>query len=195
MNTRRRGRAQKLLDQLDGRSIVMLGMMGCGKSAIGKMLARKLNLDFKDADAEIEEAAGRSVAEIFEDYGEKEFRRLETRVIDRILNEGPALLALGGGAFMGEETRKIVAENGLSIWLKADLDLLLERVSRRPGKRPLLNKGNPKEILSNLLEEREPVYALADIHVMSRGGTKAEMRDAVLKEMENHFVTATEDAN
>ena len=195
MNTRRRGRAQRLLDHLDGRSIVMLGMMGCGKSAIGKMLARKLNLDFKDADSEIEEAAGRSVSEIFEEYGEEEFRRLETRVIERVLNEGPVLLALGGGAFMAEETRSVVGDKGLSVWLKADLELLLERVSRRPGKRPLLNKGNPREILSDLLEIREPVYALADIHVMSRGGTKAEMRDAVLDEIENHFSTATESKN
>ncbi|MEM9277396.1 MAG: shikimate kinase, partial [Pseudomonadota bacterium] len=141
MKQNRRPRTQRLLDKLDGRSIVLLGMMGCGKSAIGKMLAKKLDLEFKDADDEIEEAAGRSVAEIFEEYGEEEFRRLESRVIDRVLEEGPVMLALGGGAFMAEDTRNAIAKKGLSVWIKADLDLLLERVGRRPGKRPLLKTG------------------------------------------------------
>ncbi|MEM7213909.1 MAG: shikimate kinase [Pseudomonadota bacterium] len=193
MKNRRRSAAQKILDELDGRSIVLLGMMGCGKSAIGKMLARKLGLEFKDADAEIEEAAGRSVAEIFEEFGEDEFRRLETRVIDRVLNEGPVLLALGGGAFMSEETRKTVAEKGLSVWIRADIELLLERVGRRPGKRPLLRTGNPREILANLLLKREPVYALADIHVHSKGGTKAEMRDRVMAAIQSRFSDVKED--
>lgn len=192
MKKPRRSRAQKLSDNLDGRSIVLLGMMGCGKSAIGKMLARKLGLPFKDADIEIEEAAGRTVAEIFEEYGEEEFRRLETRVIDRVLNEGPVTLALGGGAFMSEETREAISANGLSVWLKADLELLLERVGRRPGKRPLLKTGNPREILSNLLEIREPVYALADVHVKSRKGTKSEMRDTLLTALEKHFEETAE---
>ena len=159
---------------------MFLGMMGCGKSAIGKMTARRLGLEFKDADAEIEEAAGRSVAEIFADYGEEEFRRLEERVIERVLAEGPVLLALGGGAFMADGTRKVIENNSISIWLKADLEILLKRVLKRPGKRPLLSKGNPKEILRDLLKIREPVYALADLHVTSKGGTKAEMRDHVL---------------
>ncbi len=192
---RRRSRAQRILDNLNGRSIVLLGMMGCGKSAIGKMLARKLGLNFIDADHEIEKAAGRSVAEIFEDYGEEEFRRLETRVIDRVISDGPVLLALGGGAFMAQETRDAIAKNGLSIWLKADLELLLERVSRRPGKRPLLKKGNPREILSNLLMVREPVYALAEVHVMSKAGTKAQMRDTVLQALETHFATLAENTD
>ncbi len=159
---------------------MFLGMMGCGKSAIGKMTSRRLGLEFKDADAEIEEAAGRSVAEIFADYGEEEFRRLEERVIERVLAEGPVLLALGGGAFMAEGTRKVIEKNSISVWLKADLEILLKRVLKRPGKRPLLSKGNPREILKDLLEVREPVYALADLHVTSKGGTKAEMRDHVL---------------
>lgn len=187
---RKRSRSQRLLDQLDGRSLVLLGMMGCGKSAIGKMLARKLGLAFVDADHEIEEAAGRTVAEIFEDYGEEEFRRLETRVIDRVLSDGPVLLALGGGAFMAEDTRSAIAEKGLSIWLKADLDLLLERVSRRPGKRPLLKTGNPRDILINLLKTREPVYALADLHVTSQRLTKSQMRDVVLADLENHLANS-----
>ena len=186
---RRRSRTRRLLDNLDGRSIVLLGMMGCGKSAIGKMLARKLSLEFVDADNEIEQAAGRSVAEIFEEYGEEEFRRLETRVIDRIISEGPVLLALGGGAFMSQDTRTAIAQNGLSVWLKADLEILLERVGRRPGKRPLLKTGDPREILTNLLAVREPVYALAEVHVKSRAGTKAQMRDAVMQAIENHFAT------
>ena len=195
MKNRRRTRTQRLLDNLDGRSIVLLGMMGSGKSAIGKMLARKLGIDFKDADSEIETAAGRSVSEIFEEYGEEEFRRLETRVIDRILNEGPVLLALGGGAFMAKSTRETVAESAISVWIRADLELLLERVGRRPGKRPLLKTGNPRKILSDLLEIREPVYALADIHVTSKGGTKAEMRDKIFATMENYFTQQSEKLN
>ncbi|MEM9332941.1 MAG: shikimate kinase [Pseudomonadota bacterium] len=195
MKNRRRTRAQRLLDDLNGRSIVLLGMMGSGKSAIGKMLARRLDLEFKDADSEIETAAGRSISEIFEEYGEEEFRRLETRVIDRILNEGPVLLALGGGAFMAESTRQAVAKSGLSVWIKADLDLLLERVGRRPGKRPLLKTGDPRKILSDLLKIREPVYALADIHVKSKGGTKAEMRDKIFTTMEHYFARQSGKSN
>ncbi len=144
------------------------------------MTARRLGLEFKDADAEIEQAAGRSVPEIFAEYGEEEFRRLEERVIERVLSEGPVLLALGGGAFMAEGTRNVIAGKSISVWLKADLEILLKRVLKRPGKRPLLSKGNPREILKDLLLVREPVYGLADLHVTSKGGTKAEMRDHVL---------------
>ena len=184
---RKLSRSNRIISALEGRSIVFLGMMGCGKSAIGKMVARRLVLPFKDADAEIELAAGRSVSEIFSDYGEEEFRRLEERVIERLLAEGPLLLALGGGAFMSEATRKIIAENAVSVWLKADIELLLERVGRRPGKRPLLKKGNPRQILEDLLQARNPVYSMAELHVESRSGTKAEMRDVVLNALDEHL--------
>ena len=176
---------------LDGSSLVFLGMMGCGKSAIGKMVATRLRLPFADSDAEIEVAAGRPVKDIFSDYGEEEFRRLEVKVIERLLEEGPKVLALGGGAFMREETRANIDASGLSVWLQADLDLLEKRVARRPGKRPLLAKGNPRQILSNLLAEREPVYSKARLHVPSTNGTKAQTRDVVLEAIETHLKAAT----
>ena len=187
MANRRQSRTNRILSRLNGRSIVFLGMMGCGKSAIGKMVARRLGLEFVDADTEIELAAGRPVSDIFEEYGEEEFRRLEEKVIERVLTDKPVLLALGGGAFMAEPTRKIISKYALSVWLKADLQLLLERVSRRPNKRPLLKKGNPKEILENLLKIREPVYALAELHIESKGGTKSEMRNIVLNALDEHL--------
>ena len=115
MPSRRRSKKARILDRLGDRSIILVGMMGCGKSAIGKMLARKLELEFKDADEEIELAAGRSVADIFKEYGEPEFRRLEERVISRLMTEGPMVLALGGGAFLNDETRGAILEHGLSI--------------------------------------------------------------------------------
>lgn len=187
MVNRRQSRSNRILSQLDGRSIVFLGMMGCGKSAIGKMVARRMDLEFVDADTEIEIAAGRAVSDIFAEYGEEEFRRLEQKVIERVLENGPVLLALGGGAFMAETTREIIAKHGLSVWLKADLDLLLERVGRRPNKRPLLKNGDPKEILTNLLKVREPVYAQAELHIQSQGGTKSDMRDIVMDALDEHL--------
>ena len=187
MVNRRQSRTNRILSQLDGRSLVLIGMMGCGKSAIGKMLARKLGLDFVDADVEIELAAGRAVSDIFAEYGEEEFRRLEEKVIERILENGPVLLALGGGAFMAEPTRKIVSKYGLSIWIKADLELLFERVGRRPNKRPLLKNGDPKEILENLLKVREPVYAKAELHIESKSGTKSDMRNVILNALDEHL--------
>lgn len=184
---RRLSRTNRVLSELEGRSIVFLGMMGCGKSAIGKMVARKLELEFVDADTEIELAAGRSIPDIFEEYGEEEFRRLEMKVIERVLEEKQVLLALGGGAFMSEPTREIIFKHGLSVWLKAELELLLERVGRKPNKRPLLKKGNPKEILQNLLETRNPVYSLAELHVDTKSGTKSEMREVVLNALDEHL--------
>lgn len=189
MPHRRVSRVQRINHRLDGRSVVFLGMMGCGKSAIGKMVAKNLGLEFRDADMEIEMAAGRTVAEIFADYGEDEFRRVETRVIRRILEEGPVLLALGGGAFMAEETRKVIAERALSVWLNPSLNVIVERVGRRPKKRPLLRNGNPREIIQNLMEVRNPVYAKAQVHVGSDGGTKSEMRDMVLNMIDEHLET------
>jgi shikimate kinase len=162
-------------------------MMGCGKSAIGKMLATTLGIEFVDADTEIEAAAGRSIAEIFEDFGEPEFRRLEERVIERLLGEGTRIIALGGGAFINEKTRNNIVHEGLSIWIQADIDILFERVMRKPGKRPLLATDNPKQTLSDLMAKREPIYAKAELHVQSVPGTKSEMRDVLIRAIDQHL--------
>jgi shikimate kinase len=157
----------QVLEMLGTDSIVLVGMMGCGKSAIGRRLANCLKLKFVDADDEIEKAAGKSISEIFEEHGETEFRDGERKVIARLLNGGPQVLATGGGAFMDPETRERVREKGISIWLKADLDVLMRRVSRRDH-RPLLKTGNPQAIMSRLMKERYPIYGQAEIVAESR---------------------------
>ncbi len=156
-----------MLRTLDKRSIVLVGLMGCGKSAIGRRLASCLRLPFVDADDEIEKAAGKSISEIFEDHGESEFRDGERKVIARLLKNGPQVLATGGGAFMDQETRERVKECGVSVWLRADLPVLLRRVSRRDH-RPLLKKGDPAETMARLMKERYPTYSEADIVAESR---------------------------
>jgi shikimate kinase len=145
-------------------SIVMVGMMGAGKSAIGRRLAQRLGMPFVDADAEIERAAGCTIAEIFEQHGEAAFRDGERRVIARLLDGPPGVLATGGGAFMDPDTRARVRARAISIWLKADIETLVERVARR-NHRPLLNHGDPRRVLERLMAERHPVYAEADIVV------------------------------
>lgn len=157
----------QVLEMLGTDSIVLVGMMGCGKSAIGRRLANCLKLKFVDADDEIEKAAGKSISEIFEEHGETEFRDGERKVIARLLNGGPQVLATGGGAFMDPETRERVREKGISIWLKADLDVLMRRVSRRDH-RPLLKTGNPQAIMARLMKERYPIYGQAEIVAESR---------------------------
>jgi shikimate kinase len=152
---------------LDGRSIVLVGLMGAGKSTIGRRLAQKLDLAFVDADAEIEQAAGKSVQDIFRDHGEASFREGERRVIARLLESGPQVLATGGGAFMNEETRNNISRRGIAVWLKADIELLMKRVRRRDN-RPLLKADNPEEVMQTLIEQRYPVYGRADIIVESR---------------------------
>jgi shikimate kinase len=147
-----------------GRPIVMVGMMGAGKSAIGRRLAQRLGLPFVDADTEIERAAGCTVAEIFDRHGEAAFRDGERRVIARLLDGPMGVLATGGGAFMDPETRARIRGRAITVWLKADLDTLVERVSRR-GHRPLLRNGDPREVLTRLMETRGPIYAEADITV------------------------------
>jgi len=146
------------------RPIVMVGMMGAGKSAIGRRLAQRLGLPFVDADAEIERAAGATIAEIFEKHGEAVFRDGERRVIARLLDGPVGVLATGGGAFMDAETRARIRARGITVWLKADLETLVERVSRR-GHRPLLKGGDSREIIARLLAERGPIYSEADITV------------------------------
>jgi shikimate kinase len=173
--------AQSIRDRLGTRPIVFVGMMGSGKSAIGRMVADELKLRFVDSDAEIVAAAGMSIPEIFAKFGEEHFRSGEKRVVHRLLAEGPLVLSLGGGAFMPQETRDEIAAKAISVWLKADLELLLSRVLRRPKARPLLQTADPKATLAELLQRREPVYALADIHVESSRLSKKETRDDVLR--------------
>jgi shikimate kinase len=152
--------------KLGGRSIVLVGLMGAGKSTVGRRLAQKLGLPFMDADHEIEAAAGMTIPDIFAIFGEAYFRDGERRVIARLLQEGPLVLATGGGAFMSEETRANVAAAGISIWLKADLDVLMRRVRKRTN-RPLLQNPDPEGTMRKLIELRHPVYAKADLTVES----------------------------
>lgn len=151
---------------LGTRSLVLVGMPGCGKSAVGRRLAPRLGLSFVDADEEIERAAGKTIMEIFADHGEAYFRDGERRVIARLLRSGPQVLATGGGAFMVQETRDNIRSSGISIWLRAELPLLLRRVLKRDT-RPLL-KDAPETVMQKLIEERYPIYATADITVESR---------------------------
>ena len=152
---------------LNGRSIVLVGLMGAGKSTVGRRLAKKLGLEFTDADAEIERAAGKAVPDIFRDHGEAYFREGERKVIARLLDSGPQVLATGGGAFMNEETRHNIAHRGISVWLRADMNLLMKRVRRRDN-RPLLKAEDPEEVMRQLIAQRYPVYGQADVTVESR---------------------------
>ena len=159
--------------------VVLVGMMGAGKTSVGRLLAQKLGLPFIDADSEIEQAAQATISEIFERDGEAVFRSGERRVIARLL-EGPlCVLATGGGAFMSDETRGKIHERAISIWLRADLDLLARRVGRRRD-RPLLNTGHPRETLARLLAERSPVYSEADITVESGDQAPDQVAEAVI---------------
>jgi shikimate kinase len=156
-----------LLANLGTRSIVLVGMMGAGKSSIGRRLASDLNLAFVDADTEIESADGMSIPEIFEAHGEPYFRSGEARVIARLLESGPKVLASGGGAFINPQTRELIRTRGISVWLNADLDVLLRRIKRRSD-RPLLKTDDPERTLQRLIEERYPIYAEADVTIHSR---------------------------
>ena len=152
---------------LGRRSVVLVGMMGAGKSTIGRRLAARLRLPFLDADIEIETAAGMSIPDIFETRGEPDFRDGEARVIARLLDGGPQVLATGGGAFMHPQSREAIRAKGISIWLKADYDVLMKRIKRRSD-RPMLKTEDPGETLRRLMQERDPVYAEADVTVHSR---------------------------
>jgi shikimate kinase len=152
---------------LGRRSVVLVGMMGAGKSTIGRRLSLRLGLPFRDADTEIEAAAGMSIPDIFETRGEADFRDGEVRVIARLLDNGPAVIATGGGAIMRQETRDRIREKAVSIWLKADADIILRRVKRRSD-RPLLQTADPEATIERLIMEREPVYGQADVTVWSR---------------------------
>ena len=168
------------------RSIILTGLMGVGKTSVGRRLAARLGLPFFDADAEMEIAAGRSVADIFEDFGEPAFRDGERKVIARLLDGTPRVIATGGGAFMAEETRALIKQNAISIWLRADIDTLVDRTSRRDT-RPLLKKGNPREVLTRLAEIREPVYAEADMEVESNTGPRDETVDRIMETLDAYL--------
>ncbi|MEE8547845.1 MAG: shikimate kinase [Alphaproteobacteria bacterium] len=164
-------------------TIVLVGLMGAGKTSIGRLLAKRLDLEFIDADREIEQAAQCSIEQIFERHGEAMFRDGEQRVIARLLSAPTHVLATGGGAFMTKETRDAIRGRGISVWLRADLDLLLRRVSRRKN-RPLLRNKNPRQTLEKLMEERYPVYAEADIVVDSGDQPPATIVDTVIESLE-----------
>ena len=157
----------QLRTRLGDRSIVIIGLMGAGKTTVGRRLAERLRLGFTDADAEIERAAGQTIAEIFAQHGEAYFRDGERKVIARLLRSGPQVLATGGGAFMSEETRKAVSDSAISVWLKAPLPLLMKRVRRR-SHRPLLQAADPAEVMRDLMEKRYPIYREADVAIETR---------------------------
>jgi shikimate kinase len=160
--------AAAILGLLGPRSIVLVGMMGVGKSSIGRRLAARLGVPFVDADSEIETAAGMSIPDIFARHGEAYFRNGEARVIARLLESGPQVRASGGGAVMNADTRAAIKAKGVSIWLRAEFDVLMRRIAKRKNERPMLQTDDPSETLRQLLITREPFYALADLTVQSR---------------------------
>jgi shikimate kinase len=178
-----------ILASLRGRSIVLVGMMGAGKSSVGRKLAARLALHFVDADTEIEAAAGMSIPDIFETRGEAEFRAGEARVIARLLEAGPQVLATGGGAFMNADTRAAIRAKGISIWLRADFDILMKRIKRR-GDRPMLKTDDPPATLRALISQRYPVYAEADITVDSRDVLHEVIVDETLDALRSYFANA-----
>lgn len=165
---------------LGNRNLIFVGLMGAGKSVIGRLVAQSLGIPFVDTDAEIESVSRMTIAELFSQYGETEFRALETRVVERLLKQGPRVVSTGGGAFINEATRAQIKQGGLSIWLNADLDTLWDRVNRRDH-RPLLKTENPRQTLENLMIQRYPIYAEADLTVMSVNIRKDLMANEVLQ--------------
>jgi shikimate kinase len=167
------------LQAVQDRPVVLVGLMGAGKTSVGRRLAERLGFSFVDADHEIEEAAGQTIPEIFAQHGEGYFREGEKRVIARLLEKGQQVLATGGGAFMNDETRTAIKTNAISIWLKADIELLVKRVQKRDN-RPLLKGKDPRIVLQNLISIRHPVYAEADIIVECRDAQHGDTVNDVL---------------
>jgi 3-dehydroquinate synthase len=183
----------RLVAALGGRSIVLVGMMGAGKTSVGRRLASKLGLPFVDADAEIEAGAQMTVPEIFARFGEAYFRDGERKVLARLIADGQKVLATGGGAFMNETTRQRIAERGVSIWLKPDFEVLMRRVRKRSN-RPLLQTNDPEGTVRRLLAERSPIYGLADLTIESRDGPHDSVVDAIVSALSQRFVGSTGDA-
>ena len=175
-----------LLARLGSRSVVFVGLMGAGKTAIGRKVAGMLGLPFTDSDHEIESVSRMTIPDLFERYGEAEFRSLEQRVIVRVLESGPQVLSTGGGAFMNAQTREAIEAYGLSVWLKADVDTLLDRVSKKQN-RPLLKNADPRAVLERLMLERNPVYALADVTVATRDERKEVIAGEVIEAIGRHL--------
>jgi shikimate kinase len=173
-------RNKRILTWLNGRCVVFVGMMGSGKSAIGRLVAAELNLPYYDSDREIELAAGMSIPEIFEQFGEDYFRSGEQRVVARLLEEGPAVLSLGGGAYINSATRELISRRAISVWLQADAELLMKRILRRPGSRPLLETADPKKTLAELMAIRQPIYSMADLAVESSTMSKKRTCSTVI---------------
>jgi shikimate kinase len=172
--------AEAVRQRLGTHPIVLVGLMGAGKTSVGRRLAEKLGIPFVDADHEIEAAAGKSIAEIFADHGEPYFREGERRVIQRLIRNGAQVLATGGGAYMNDETRARIQEHGISVWLKASLPLLMKRVMKRQD-RPLLKTGDPEAVMKTLIEKRYPVYGMADVTVESRDVQHGQMVNDVIR--------------
>lgn len=164
---------------LGKRNLVFIGLMGAGKSAIGRLTAQALGIPFVDSDHEIERVSRMTISDLFARYGEDEFRALETRVLKRLLRTGPRVVSTGGGAYINERSRRQIKRGGLTIWLNAELDVLWERVNKRDT-RPLLKTENPKQTLESLMRARYPIYAEADLTVMSRDVNKETMVEDVL---------------
>jgi shikimate kinase len=182
----RESREARVARLLAGRTIAMVGMMGAGKSSIGRRLATRLGLPFIDADTEIEEAANATITEIFEQHGEAYFRDGERRVIQRLLDGVPKVLATGGGAFIQPDTRAAIQAGAISIWLKADRDLILARVRRRTN-RPLLKTDDPAAVVDRLIAERYPIYAEADIHIQSRDVAHDVVIDSIFDALDEYL--------
>jgi shikimate kinase len=172
--------AEAVRQQMGNRPIVLVGLMGAGKTSVGRRLAEKLGIPFVDADHEIEAAAGKSIREIFADHGEAYFREGERRVIQRLIGNGAQVLATGGGAYINDETRARIQEHGISVWLRASLPLLMKRVGKR-NDRPLLMTDDPEAVMRSLMESRYPVYALADVMVESRDVQHGQMVNDVIR--------------
>lgn len=175
--------------RLRRKTIALVGLMGVGKSSIGRRLSVALDLPFRDADAEVEAAAGRTISEIFESFGEDAFRDGERRVIARLMDEGPHVLATGGGAFINDETRALIKARAISVWLKADLELLARRIGRKDT-RPLVRGKDPLEVLTALAAERDPIYAQADIVVETGDTPHHEAVEAVIRALTTHLAGA-----
>jgi shikimate kinase len=171
---------EDIREKLGNHSIVLVGLMGAGKSSIGRRLAEKLDVPFVDADHEIEVAADKTIPEIFKDHGEAYFREGERRVISRLIENGAQVLSTGGGAFINEETRQGIQAHGISVWLKADLPLLMKRVMKRAD-RPLLQNDDPEAVMQKLMDQRYPIYATADVTVESRDVQHTQMVNEVIK--------------